>query len=180
MFSRLPKDRTLERKDRWKIQPTRPTPAASTAVPCPTIRKSSRTPKHWKLPSTIAEPNHPGVTKVISYSDILVHSIQNKNRHRQVCLIVPSPITEVLFQCRVTSSGNSTNVPSNWQKVFLMGTDFKTGQCFYQWSDLIPIKTSEFLLTPYFYKIYRCLLFSLFFLKALSWLPQVQFRLTYK
>ena len=38
----------------------RPAPAASTAGPCPTICKSSRTPRYWKLPSTIAQPNHPG------------------------------------------------------------------------------------------------------------------------
>ena len=51
MFSHLPKDRTLEMEDKWKMQ--------STAGPCPTICKSSRTPRHWKLPSTIAQPNHP-------------------------------------------------------------------------------------------------------------------------
>ena len=34
-------------------------PAASTEGPCPTICKSSRTPRHWKLPSTISQPNHP-------------------------------------------------------------------------------------------------------------------------
>ena len=42
-----------------KIKPIHPAPAASTAGPCPIICKSSRTPRHWKLPSTIAQPNHP-------------------------------------------------------------------------------------------------------------------------
>ena len=85
MSNHLPRDETLEKEDRIdemkkkqknnnnktnkknqktttttkKKQPTRPAPAASTAGPCPTICQSSRTPRHWKLPSTIARPNHP-------------------------------------------------------------------------------------------------------------------------
>ena len=42
-----------------KKQPTRPAPVAITADPCPTICQNSRTPRHRKLPSTIARPNHP-------------------------------------------------------------------------------------------------------------------------
>ena len=34
-------------------------PSASTTGPCPTICQSSRTPHHWKLPSTITRLNHP-------------------------------------------------------------------------------------------------------------------------
>ena len=34
-------------------------PAASTEGPCSTICQSSRSHRHWKLPSTIALPNHP-------------------------------------------------------------------------------------------------------------------------
>ena len=41
-----------------KYTANRPAPA-SAAGPCPTICKSSRMPWHWKLPSTIAQPNHP-------------------------------------------------------------------------------------------------------------------------
>ena len=71
MSSRLPRDETVEKEDRIdemkkkqqqkkkKKQPTCPAPAASTAGPCPTIFQSSRMPRHWKLPSTIARPNHP-------------------------------------------------------------------------------------------------------------------------
>ena len=48
-----------QQQQKKKKQPTRPAPAASIAGPCPTICQSSRTPRHWKLPSTIARPNHP-------------------------------------------------------------------------------------------------------------------------
>ena len=53
------KKKTIIKK---KKKTTRPAFAASTAGPCPTICQSSRTPRHWKLPSTIARPNHPLVT----------------------------------------------------------------------------------------------------------------------
>ena len=46
-----------KKKKKKKKQHTRPAPAASTAVPCPTICQSSRTPRHWKLLSTIARPH---------------------------------------------------------------------------------------------------------------------------
>ena len=66
MSSHFPRDEALEKEDMIdkikkiiKKQPTCPAPAASTAGPCPTICQSSRTPWHWKLPSTIARPNHP-------------------------------------------------------------------------------------------------------------------------
>ena len=70
MSSRLPTDEALEKEDRIdemkqnnkKKQPIHPAPAASTAGPCPTICQSSRTPRHWKLPSTIALPNHPNLS----------------------------------------------------------------------------------------------------------------------
>ena len=77
MSSRLPRDKALEKESKkisndqelsWdkrdektkqnktkkKKQP-RPAPAASTAGPCPTICQSSRTPRHWKLLSTIVK-----------------------------------------------------------------------------------------------------------------------------
>ena len=58
---------------RWtnKKQPTHPTPAASTAGPCPTICQRSRMPRYWKLPSTIAQPNHPIVQKLIYLSSFI-------------------------------------------------------------------------------------------------------------
>ena len=64
MSSRLPTDEALEKEDRIdemtrKKKPIRPAPAASTAGPCPSVFQSSRTSWHWKLPSTIARPNHP-------------------------------------------------------------------------------------------------------------------------
>ena len=78
MSSRLPKDEALEKEDMIdemtkknnkkktkqkknnnQKQLTRPAPAASTAGPYPTVFQSNRTPWHWKLPSTIARPNHP-------------------------------------------------------------------------------------------------------------------------
>ena len=54
----------LEKEDRIdeikkKEQPTRPAPDASTAGPCPIIGQNSRTPRRWKLSSTITRPNHP-------------------------------------------------------------------------------------------------------------------------
>ena len=68
MSNHLPTDEALEKEDRIddmrkkkkkKKQPTHPAPAASTAGPCPTICQSSKMPRHWKLPSTIARPNNP-------------------------------------------------------------------------------------------------------------------------
>ena len=75
MSSRLPRDEALGKEDRIneikkkktgkkkqktkKNQPIRPAPAASTAGSCPIICQSSRMPRDWKLPSTIARPNHP-------------------------------------------------------------------------------------------------------------------------
>ena len=63
MSSRLPRDGALEKEDRIdemkkKKKTHRPAPAASTVGPCPTICQNSRTSRHWKLPSTIARPNH--------------------------------------------------------------------------------------------------------------------------
>ena len=48
-----------QQKKKKKKQATRPALAARTAGACPTICQSSRTPRHWKLPSTIARRNHP-------------------------------------------------------------------------------------------------------------------------
>ena len=63
MSSRLQRDEAIEKEDRIdeikkkNNQPTHPAPSACTAGPCSTICQSSRTPRHWKLPSTIARPN---------------------------------------------------------------------------------------------------------------------------
>ena len=43
---------------------------------CPTICKSSRTPRHWKLPSTIAQPNNP--EKNIAYEVLTIINFQKK------------------------------------------------------------------------------------------------------
>ena len=50
------KKKYIYKKKKKKKQPTCPVPAANIAGPCPTICQSSRTLRHWKLPSTIARP----------------------------------------------------------------------------------------------------------------------------
>ena len=60
-------------------QPTHPATAASTAGPCPTIYQSSRTPLHWKLPSTIARPNHPPYRTVPYNATNIDHGVAGSN-----------------------------------------------------------------------------------------------------
>ena len=71
MVSCLPKDRTLEMEDRKKKK-------KKIAGPCPTICKRSRMPQHWKLPSTIAQPNHP-VNVCVTLNQYLQYSIHPSN-----------------------------------------------------------------------------------------------------
>ena len=62
MSSRLPTDEALEKEDgidemKKKISP--PVPHLLQAQQAPALPCSNRPPLHWKLPSTIARPNHP-------------------------------------------------------------------------------------------------------------------------
>ena len=110
MSSRLPRDEALEKEDRIdemkkktktktkkkkKKQPTCHALAASTAGPCPTICQSSRTPRHWKLPSTIARPNIDTILLFYwKYDRITIYyciryplGAQQMSVHRKSCLI---------------------------------------------------------------------------------------------
>ena len=51
-------------------------PAASTADPCPALCKSSRTPRHWKLPNTITQPNHPAIATKAIGNDNKKHNLR--------------------------------------------------------------------------------------------------------
>ena len=79
-----------QNKNTHTKQPTYPAPAASTAGPCPTICQSSRTPRHWKLPSTIDRPNHPQMICNLLKSDLAC--IMHDSRKQTADKIIRSPV----------------------------------------------------------------------------------------
>ena len=59
-----PRNEVLEKEDRIEELKKQQKNTAHPCRTCPTICQSSRTPLHWKLPSTIARPNHPLEAKI--------------------------------------------------------------------------------------------------------------------
>ena len=100
-----------------KKQPTRPAPAASTAGTCPTICRSSRTPRHWKLPSTIGLHKRPRnvnkwSTKYHIFYYISKCSSWSVDFKSSVCHFCKSYITPV-FRMASKTTANYRNVPRN-------------------------------------------------------------------
>ena len=130
MFSRLPKDRTLERVDEKykKIYPTHPAPAASTAGSCPTICKSGRTLRHLKLPSTIAQPNHP-VTRHLPYRQLLYEKGSFSPLFYSDCYLYDSILSQnsgnSLFLYWTECACISQNIVTYPKKIFRFNVSFR-------------------------------------------------------